>query len=380
MSEVTTAFVGLDVHKESVAIAVAEPGRAAPRFLGTTGPAAAEIEKALRHLGAAPELQIVYEAGPCGYGLARQLCARGYRCEVIAPSLIPRKPGDRIKTDRRDALALAHFARGGNLTAVMIPQEADEAIRDLSRAREDAVRARLKARQQLKGMLLRHGRRYTGRSSWTAAHERFLSEVRWTQPAQDIAFTEYRAAVSEAQERVERLTAALREQLAEWRLQPVVGALMTLRGIELVAAITLVAELGDLRRFAHPKQLMAFLGLVPSECSTGETRVLGSITKAGNSHARRALVEAAWSYRFPARIPRPLQVRSEAQPRALREIAWRAQLRLCQRYRRLRARGLHHNKICIAIARELVGFIWDLARHVGAQARPDRLDPTPTGG
>jgi transposase len=368
MSEVTTAFVGLDVHKESIAIAVAEPGRAAPRFLRTTGPAVAEVEKALRHLGAPPELQIVYEAGPCGYGLARQLCARGYRCEVIAPSLIPRKPGDRIKTDRRDALALAHFARGGDLTPVMIPQEPDEAIRDLSRAREDAVRARLKARQQLKAMLLRHGRRYTGRSSWTAAHERFLAEVCWAHPAQHIAFIEYRTAVSEAQERVERLTGALREQVAEWRLQPVVGALMTLRGIELLAAVTLISELGDLRRFAHPKQLMAFLGLVPSECSTGETRFLGSITKAGNSHARRALIEAAWAYRFPARIPRPLQVRSEAQPRALREIAWRAQLRLCQRYRRLSARGLHHNKICTAVARELAGFIWDIARQVAVHA------------
>jgi transposase len=368
MSEGTTAFVGLDVHKESIAIAVAHPGRTAPRFLGTTGPAVAEVEKALRHLGAPPDLQIVYEAGPCGYSLARQLCARGYRCEVIAPTLIPRKPGDRIKTDRRDALALAHFARAGDLTPVLIPQEPDEAIRDLSRAREDAVRARLKARQQLKAMLLRHGQRYTGKSSWTAAHERFLAEVRFAHRAQHIAFVEYRTAVSEAHERVERLTAALREQVAEWRLQPVVGAIMTLRGIDLIAAVTLIGELGDLRRFAHPKQLMAFLGLVPSECSTGETRSLGSITKAGNSHARRVLIEAAWAYRFPARIPRPLQVRSEAQPRVLREIAWRAQLRLCQRYRRLSARGLHHNKICTAIARELAGFLWDLARQVSLQA------------
>jgi transposase len=180
----------------------------------------------------------VYEAGPCGYGLARQLGARGYRCEVIAPTLIPRKPGD--------------------LTPVLIPLEPDEAIRDLSRAREDAVRARLKARQQLKAMLLRHGQRYTGKSSWTAAHQRFLATVRFAHPAQNIAFVEYRTAVSEAHERAERVTAALREQVAEWRLQPVV---------DLIAAVTLVAELGDLRRFAHPKQLMAFLGLVPSECS-----------------------------------------------------------------------------------------------------------------
>jgi transposase len=368
MSKVITAFVGLDVHKDSIAIAVAEPGRAAPRFLGTTGSALAEVEKALSRVGAPPELLVVYEAGPCGYGLARQLRARGYRCEVIAPTLIPRKPGDRIKTDRRDALALAHFARAGDLTPVAIPQEPDEAIRDLSRAREDAVRARLKARQQLKAMLLRHAQRYTGKSSWTAAHERFLATVRFAHPAQNIAFVEYRAAVSEAHERVERLTVALRAQVAEWRLQPLVGALMTLRGIDLIAAVTLIAELGDLQRFAHPKRLMAFLGLVPSEYSTGESRALGNITKAGNSHARRVLIEAAWAYRFPARIARELQVRNENQPRVLREIAWRAQLRLCQRYRRLSARGMHQNKICTAIARELAGFLWDLARQVCVRA------------
>jgi transposase len=368
MSKGITAFVGLDVHKDSIAIAVAEPGRAAPRFLGTTGPVLAEVEKALSHLGAPRRLLIVYEAGPCGYGLARQLCANGYRCEVIAPTLIPRKPGDRIKTDRRDALGLAHFARAGELTPVEIPQEPDEAIRDLSRAREDAVRARLKTRQQLKAMLLRHGQRYAGKSSWTAAHERFLATLSFPHPAQNIAFVEYRTAVNEAHERVERLTAALREQVAQWRLQPVVAALMTLRGVDLIAAVTLIAELGDLKRFDHPKRLMAFLGLVPSEYSTGQTRSLGSITKAGNSHARRVLIEAAWAYRFPARVARELQVRSQAQPRVLREIAWRAQLRLCQRYRRLSARGMHQNKICTAIARELAGFLWDLAQQVCLQA------------
>ena len=253
MSEVITAFVGLDVHKESIAIAVADPGRAAPRFLGTTGSVLAEVEKALSRCGTPTELLIVYEAGPCGYGLARQLGARGYRCEVVAPTMIPRKPGDRIKTDRRDALALAHFARAGDLTPVMIPLEPDEAIRDLSRAREDAVRARLKARQQLKAMLLRHGQRYTGKSSWTAAHERFLATVRFAHPAQNLAFVEYRTAVNEAHERVERVTAALRDQVAQWRLQPVVGALMTLRGIDLIAAVTLVAELGDLKTLRSPQ-------------------------------------------------------------------------------------------------------------------------------
>jgi transposase len=364
MSENITAFVGLDVHKESIAIAVAEAGRGAPRFIGTTGPRISEVEKALSHLGTHAELLIVYEAGPCGYVLARQLRERGYRCELVAPTKIPRKPGDRIKTDRRDALSLAHFARAGDLTPVMVPDESDEAIRDLSRAREDALRARMVARHQLKALLLRHGQSYTGKSSWTLAHERFLAQITFAHPAQHITFVEYRTAVKEANERLDRITAALRAQAAEWRLQPVVAALMTLRGIDFVAAITLVCELGDLKRFAHPKHLMSFLGLVPSESSSGESRSQGGITKTGNSHARRILIEAAWSYRYPARIAREMQIRQEGQARVLREIAWRAQLRLCQRYRRMTNRGMHQNKTCVAIARELCGFMWDLARQV----------------
>jgi transposase len=364
MNEGITAFVGLDVHKESIAMAVAKPGRATPRFVGTTAAVLPELEKALGHLGRPSQLLIVYEAGPCGYGLARQLCARGYRCELVAPTKIPRKPGDRIKTDRRDALSLAHFARCGDLTPVLIPAEPDEAIRDLTRAREDALRARLRARHQLKAMLLRHGKRYSGKTSWTLAHERFLAGVRFAHPAQNIAFVEYRAAVTEAHERLERILAALREQVSQWRLLPVVNALMTLRGVEFIAAVTLVAELGDLKRFAHPKQLMSFLGLVPSESSSGAARSLGSITKSGNSHARRILIEAAWCYRFAPRIAREIQIRQHGQARVLREIAWRAQLRLCHRYRRLQARGLHQNKICVAIARELCGFMWDLAQHL----------------
>lgn len=364
MSEVTTAFIGLDVHKESIAIAVAYPGRDAPRFVGTTGPRITEVDKALSHLGTRAELFIVYEAGPCGYVLARQLRERGYRCELVAPTKIPRKPGDRIKTDRRDALSLAHFARAGDLTPVMVPDASDEAIRDLSRAREDALRARMVARHQLKAMLLRHGQHYTGKSSWTLAHERFLAQIGFAHPAQNITFVEYRTAVKEANERLERITGALRAQAAEWRLQPIVAALMTLRGIDFVAAVTLVCERGDLKRFAHPKHLMSFLGLVPSESSSGESRSQGCITKAGNSHARRILIEAAWTYRYPARVAREIQVPQEEQARVLREIAWRAQLRLCQRYRRLTNRGMHQNKTCVAIARELCGFMWDLAHQV----------------
>lgn len=361
-----TAYVGLDVHKDSIAIAVATPGRAAPRFVGTTGPELAELVKALSHLGRPGQLLLAYEAGPCGYQLARQLAGRDYRCEVIAVAKMPRKPGERVKTNRRDALTLARYLRAGELTPVNIPDARDEALRDLSRSREDAVAARLKARQQLKALLLRHGQHYTGKTSWTPAHERYLGELRFGHPAQDIAFAEYRAAVREAHERVERLTAALREQVAGWRWASVVHALTALRGIEFVAAVTLIAELGDLARFAHPRELMSYLGLVPSEYSTGASRVQGRITKTGNSHARRVLIESAWAYRYPARMSRTLVVRNEGQPQAVRAIAWRAQLRLCSRFHRFTARGLPQNKICVAIARELAAFVWDIARHAPA--------------
>jgi transposase len=251
---------------------------------------------------------------------------------------------------------------------VTIPDERDEAIRDLSRARVDAVRARLKARQQLQALLLRHGRRYTGKTAWTAAHERQLASISFAQSAQSIAFTEYRQAVSECDMRVRRLSEALAREVECWRMQPVVGAIMTLRGLDLVAATTVVAELGDLKRFARPRELMGYLGLVPSEHTTGAKRRLGTITKTGNGHVRRVLVEAAWNYRFPARVSRALQIRQERQPAVIRQIAWRAQLRLSHRYRRLKARGLQHNKVCVAIARELAGFIWDIGRHVGPNA------------
>jgi len=364
VSKAITSFVGLDVHYDSIAVGVAPTGREPPHFVGTVAPNWAPLCKALSRLGKRESLQIVYEAGPCGYTLARQLRAGGYACEVIAPAKVARRPGDRIKTDRRDALLLARAARAGELVNVTIPDERDEALRDLSRAREDAVRARLKARQQLKALLLRHGRRYSGRSSWTAAHERYLACVSFQQPAQDIAFAEYRSAVRDTHERVERLTEAVRSQLAHWRMRPVVEALMSLRGIDLIAAVTLVAEIGDFARFARPCELMGFLGLVPSEYSSGGARRQGAITKTGNSHARRVLIEAAWNYRFPARMSAVMQKRQQDQPKAVREIAWRAQLRLAKRYRHLAARKLALNKICVAIARELSGFVWDIARQV----------------
>lgn len=361
-----TGYVGLDVHKDSIAVAFAAPGREAPRFVGTTGSQVKELLKVLSRLGAPGSTLIAYEAGPCGYALARQLAKHGYRCDVIAVAKTPRKPADRIKTDRRDALALARYLRSGELTPVTVPDAGDEAIRDLTRAREDAVRARHKARQQLKAMLLRHGYRYGGRTSWSLAHERYLAELTFAYPAQMIAFAEYRCAVRDANDAVERLTNALREQATSWRFAPVVDALMSLKGVDFVVAITLVAELGDLSRFAHPKELMSYLGLVPSEYSSGESRKQGAITKAGNSHVRRVMIESAWAYRYPARITKTLVGRYQAQDKAVRDIAWRAQLRLCSRYRHLSARGMHQNKVCVAIARELTAFVWDIARHASA--------------
>src|SRR6185437_11303498 len=261
----------------------------------------------------------------------------------------------------RDALLLARESRAGNLVQIVLPDQRDEAIRDLSRAREDAIAARLRGRQQLKSMMLRHGRSCHG-SSWTLAHERQLATIRFEHPAQQIAFNEYRQTVREAHERCERLAQALREQCAEWRMGPVVDALMCLRGFDFIAAVTVIAELGDLTRFAHPRALMSYLGLVPSEHSSGNTRQQGAITRMGNKHARRILVESAWTYRYPAHVGREQQSRQQGQPKLVRDIAWKAQLRLTRRYRKLNlGRKMKTNKVCVAVARELCGFVWDLA-------------------
>jgi transposase len=366
MKEPITFYVGLDIHKDSVAIAIAHAGRDAPQFVGTTAANLAQVCKVLTRQKCVPKKTlVVYEAGPCGYGYARHLNAHGWRCEVISPAHLARSAaGNAIKTDRRDALLLARESRSGNLVPIALPDQRDEAIRDLSRAREDAIAARLRARQQLKAMLLRHGRSYNN-SSWTAAHERQLASIKFEHPAQKIAFDEYRQAVRESHERCDRVTQALREQCTEWRMGPVVNALMCLRGFDFIAAVTIIAELGDLTRFAHPRALMSYLGLVPSEHSSGNTRRQGAITRMGNKHARRILVESAWTYRYPAHVGREQQVRQQGQPKPVRDIAWKAQLRLTQRYRKLSlGRKMKANKVCVAIARELAGFIWDVARHV----------------
>jgi transposase len=358
------AFVGLDVHKDSIAIAYADAdSRERPRFLGTTPYSVISLTKALAKIGKPAELSVCHEAGPCGYGLVRALRERGYATEVIAPSRVPRKPADRIKTDRRDALLLARLHRSAELTSIVVPEPKDEAIRDLVRTREDALRDRQRARLRLRSFLLRQGHSYTGRR-WGPAHQLFLSKIKFDDPAHHIAFTEYRLAVHVRTECVERIEAALRDEVRTWRSLPVIQALMTLRSLDFLSATTIVAELGDLRRFAHPKDLMGYLGLVPSEHSSGPRQHRGELTRTGNTHVRRILIEAAWNYRFPARIGESLQPRLEGQPQHIVAIAWKAQVRLCARFRRLRARGVHHNKVTAAIARELCGFIWNIGRQI----------------
>jgi transposase len=360
-------YVGLDVHKETIAVTLAAAGkRGEVRESGTianTPTALKALASKLAKSGSA--LRFCYEAGPCGYGIQRQLSAAGHECVVVAPSLIPRKPGDRIKTDRRDAANLARLHRAGELTPVWVPDPAHEAVRDLVRARQAAVRALRQARQQLSGFLLRHGQHYS-RPAWTLMHRRWLAGLRFAQAAHHLVLEDCIAAVEAATARRDRLEAHIAAALPDWSLAPVVRALQALRGMALVAAATLVAELGDITRFANPRQLMAYLGLVPSGHSSGGTRRQGAITKAGNGSARRMLIEAAWSYRFPARISRELLLRQEGLAKPVRDTAWKAQERLCGRYRKLARAGKPPNLVTAAIARELAGFVWAIAR----QAQP----------
>jgi len=359
-----TLYVGLDVHKESIAVAYAPEERGTEVVsLGAIGTRQCDIDKLIRKLQSkgAP-LVFVYEAGPCGYWLYRYLTRQGLNCHVVAPSLIPRKPGDRVKTDRRDAVLLARLMRSGDLTSIYVPRVEDEAVRDLSRAREASLGVLKDAKLRLKSFLLRHGHHYSGRANWNAAHLRYLAKVVCPTPAQQIVFQEYVRTVTERTELLQRLEAELLEQAKPWRLYPVVEALQALRGVQFTVAITTIAELGDLTRFDNPRQLMSYLGLTPSEYSSGDRRRLGGITKAGNGHARRVLIEAAKAYRHRAKISEQIQARQQHLPAPIRDIAWRAQVRLCGRYRKLLARGKHPNTIAAAVARELAAFMWAIAR------------------
>lgn len=370
------AYVGLDVHKDTIAVAVAECGRGDPVYEGvvanTPGKVAGLIERLSGRYGG-ERLLWVYEAGPCGYGLYRQLVASGHDAEVVAPSLIPQKAGDRRKTDRRDALGLARLSRAGELTAVWVPDQEQEAIRDLTRAREDMKKLELKARQTLGAFLLRHGRVYSqGKSRWTQAHFRWLETLRFDSPVQQIVLQEYIEAVKAAQRQVAGLEQQMRAALAQWSLAPVAEGLMAMRGISLISAMTILAELGDITRFDSPRQLMAYLGLVPSEHSSGSSRRHGPITKAGNGHVRRVLTEAGWNYRFPARKTRDIEKRAEKTPPGVQAIAWQAQKRLCGRYQHLIHAGKVKQQVTTAVARELAGFIWAIACEVNGKAHGGR--------
>ncbi len=358
--------VGLDVHKNSITIVTADAfGTMEVRHFGTIGGTMDALDRAVRKLvSRGTTLHFVYEAGPCGYEIYRHLTKKGFSCKVVAPSKTPRKSGDRIKNDRRDAETLARLERTGELTAIYVPSEEDEAMRDLSRGREDAVRALRTAQQQLSAFLLRYGKRYPGKKSWTPVHMRWFSDISLPHRSQQIVLEEYIATVREGTERVARMTDQILRLLPEWRWNPVVKALQALRGVAPIVGVTTIAEIGDLSRFANPRQLMAYLGLVPSEESSGESTYRGSITKTGNGHVRRALVEAAHAYVFPARVSRHLLKRQEDLPEPIRAIAWKAQVRLCGKFRRLTARGKLRNKVVTAIARELSGFMWAIAREV----------------
>ncbi len=362
----SSTVVGLDVHKNSIEIVTADTdGAMEVRRFGRIGGTMDALDRAVRKLGSGGStLRFVYEAGPCGYEIYRHLTGKGFSCKVVAPSKTPKKSGDRIKNDRRDAETLARLERAGELTGIYVPREEDEAMRDLTRAREDAVKSLKIARHQLNAFLLRYGQRYPGKGSWTPAHMRWLSDIVLPHPSQQIVLQEYIATVRVCTERTTRLTDQIMKLLPEWRWNPVVKALQALRGVAAIVAATTIAEIGDLSRFGNPRQLMAYLGLVPSENSTGESTHRGSITKTGNGHVRRALVEAAHAYGFPARVSRHLLKRQEGLPEPVLGIAWKAQVRLCGKFRRLMARGKLKNKVITAIARELCGFMWAIAREV----------------
>ena len=366
MQDDSEVYVGLDTSKLKISVALATAGRDGEvRFLGDIDSTPEAVERLVRKLEKRHRrLCFAYEAGPTGYGLQRQITALSHDCAVVAPSLVPKRPGGRVKTNRRDALSLARLHRAGELTPVWIPDPGHEAMRELVRAREAAMEGLRAKRQHLQSFLLRHGRVFTGRGAWTKAHTRWLCELRFEHPAQHLVLAEYRQAILDAEARLERLTEQVAELVPSWSMAPVIAAYQALRGVAFLTAVTFVAEIGDVRRFDSPRQLMAYLGLVPSERSTGERVRRGGITKAGNGRARRVLIEGAWSHRFPARVSRPLQERQVGLPKAVCDIAWKARLRLCGRYRKLAARGKRQAIVTVAIAREMAAFLWAIGREV----------------
>ena len=368
MNKDTLLFIGLDTHKEftEVATVTDERGSSVDHYgkILTTKPALIKLARQLVSKHPKATLHFVYEAGPCGYWVYRLLTSLGHCCYVVAPSLIARKPGDRVKTDKRDAMMLAERLKLCDLTAIYVPEPEDEAIRDLSRARETAMRDLNDGRYQFKAFLLRNNIRYEGPANWSLKHLRWLTELVLPHPCQQIVLQEHLQTIMERQKRLERLDNELEHQVKSWRYYPVIKAIQAMRGVRLRVAVGVIAELGDLTRFDHPRKLMSYLGLVPSEHSSGEHRRQGPITKCGNGRARRLLVEGAHSYRYSAKVATELQKRQEGVPKAIVDIAWQAQLRLCRRYARLMHRGKHRSVVVTAIAREMIAYIWAITREI----------------
>jgi transposase len=354
-----TVFVGLDVHAETIAVAVAGDGEV--RSLGTIPNRPESIKRLMKKLGPAATLRVCYEAGPTGYVVYWQLTKLGIHCEVIAPTLIPVKAGDRVKTDRRDATKLARLYRSGDLTAVWVPDEAHEALRDLVRAREAAKKDELRARQRLNKFLLRRGvRKPEGIKVWTKGHREWIKKLKFDLAAHEATFLDYLNEAEHQTHRVEQLEIAIDKAIetAPASMKEVIAALQALRGVRQMTAVTIVVEVGQLSRFARPKQLMGYSGAVPSEHSSGGSRRQGAITKTGNAHLRRVLGEAAWAYqRRPSMYP-DLKRRQKGLSEEVKQIAWKAQHRLYGRFTRLKLRGKPHQKVVTAVSRELLGFIW----------------------
>ena len=374
----TVYYVGLDVHKESVSIAWTKGStRAKPVYYGQCGGSnlavRGKLKKLSKELGVEiKEFKVCYEAGPTGFALARDLNSAGIECVLCSPSRSDRKPGERIKTDKLDAIKIAKDFRNGDITSVRIPPATDEAIRDVSRCRTDAVDDTKRSKQRLKSFLLRNGVRYKGKSDWSASHMGYLRTTKLPCPAHNIVMEEYIMAIDTCQERVKRLTDKLISLLDDWEWAPVVRALMAFRGSQEISAMTIIAELGDLRRFKNPRQLMAFLGVVPSEHSTGMKRSQGAITKCGNSHARWMVIEVIQHARKPPKISKELTMRQKDQSTQVKAIAWRMQLRLYKKYTKLKARRKEESKCVVALAREFCGFLWELQNKSDVEMPPSQ--------
>lgn len=355
-------FVGLDVHKETITIAVAEAGKSPPEVVATIAHDVQALVRQLRRLAKAGEVSCCYEAGPTGTVLCRSLREKGFECIIIAPSKIPQRPGDHIKTDRRDAVRLAHFLRSGDLTDVYVLDAETEALRDLVRARDQAKRAERTARLQLQGFLLRQGRRWSGKTAWTQEHLQWIRALPFDHEAHHRVLVAMVHAVEQTKDQVARLTKDIEELAVASNISPLIRALQALRGVRLLTAAVIAAEIGNFERFASAPDFMAYLGLVPSESSSGESRRRGGITRSGNTFVRRVLVEAAWAYRHRPGVTKKLRLRQVGISDQVRKTAWKAQLHLCGRFRSMSARGKNKQQVVTAIARKLAGFIWAIAR------------------